>query len=136
MSVIETLITDRTNADLMNDTDRAYNSYIDLNRIEEACAYVAVEIGLSIDAKTDWAMTDFRTASEMERIRSNLTLIRTTMHKTKTPAVPVTVNFSSIYQANDIEQIIYDADALFQNVISGIRRLSFVCGRKLLGNRR
>ena len=41
MSVIDTLIYDRTYQDLVNETDKAYISYTDLNRIEESVKYLS-----------------------------------------------------------------------------------------------
>ena len=47
-TVLETLITDRTAADLADDTDRAYIAYTDLNRVEEACALLAGRLGVTM----------------------------------------------------------------------------------------
>lgn len=136
MSVIDTLIFDRNNNDLLNDTDKAYISYIDLNRIEEACRYIADELGISIVTK-EWTMHDFRTDKEMERIRNNIDLLRRTNYiKANTPQVPSKITFTSIYQANNIEKILYDIETMYQNVISGKRRLAFRLGTKSIGNRR
>lgn len=74
-TVLETLITDRTAADLANDTDRAYIAYTDLNRVEEACALLAGRLGVTIQAKA-WKMEDFRTDTEMSRLLNNIKTLR------------------------------------------------------------
>lgn len=136
MSVIDTLIFDRNNNDLVNDTDKAYISYIDLNRIEQACQYVADKLGISIQTK-EWTMEDFRTDNEMIRLRNNIDLLRKSYYtKANTPQVPNAITFTSIYQANNIEKILYDIDSMYQNVLSGKPRLAFRLGTKSIGNRR
>ena len=63
-TVLETLITDRTAADLADDTDRAYIAYTDLNRVEEACALLAGRLGVTIQTKA-WKMWTILTSSAM-----------------------------------------------------------------------
>lgn len=136
MSVIDTLIFDRNNDDLLNDTDKAYISYTDLNRIEQACKYIADELGVNIVTK-EWTIQDFRTEAEMERLRNNIDLLRRSYYtKANTPQVPNKITFTSIYQANNIEKILYDIDYMYQNILSGKPRLSFRLGKITIGNRR
>jgi hypothetical protein len=133
---LESLITDRTEADLSNDTDKAYIDYIDLNRVEEACALLAERLGVEIRIK-NWTMEDFRTESEMTRLLSNITTLRATYYaKSNTPDTPTRITYNNIYQANDIEQILKDLGDMYDSMISGKTRLSFKLGIKMLGNRR
>lgn len=135
-TVLETLITDRTAADLANDTDRAYIAYTDLNRVEEACELLAGRLGVTIQTKA-WRMEDFRTDTEMTRLLSNIKALREAYYvKASTPASPVKITYDSIYQANDIEQILKDLGDMYDSMVSGQRRLSFKLGTKMLGNRR
>ena len=136
MSVLDTLVFDRSNADLGNDTDKAYISYADLNRVEEACRYLAGILGVNIQIKI-WDMEDFRTESEMNRLLNNIRTIRAAFFtKLSTPGNPEKITYTNIYQANDIEQILYDIGSVYESMVSGQRKLSFYLGRKLLGNRR
>jgi hypothetical protein len=136
VSVIDTLIFDRVNRDLVDDTDKAYISYMDLNRIEQACQYVANELEVNVVTKT-WAITEFRTDADMNRIKNNITILKNAYYnRPNTPVVPSVINFISIYQANNIEKILFDIDYMIQSVTSGLQRLSFKLGTKLLGNRR
>ena len=136
MSVLDTLIFDRTGADLENDTDKAYISYADLNRVEESCGHLGGILGVSIQTKV-WNMEDFRTESEMARLLNNIRILRAAFFtKTSTPSNPEKITYMSIYQANDIEQILYDIGSVYDSMVSGRRKLSFSLGRKQLGNRR
>lgn len=135
-TVLETLITDRTAADLSNDTDRAYIAYTDLNRVEEACALLAGRLGVTIQTKA-WKMEDFRTDTEMSRLLDNIKALRAAYYtKASTPATPVKITYGSIYQANYIEQILKDLGEMYDSMVSGQQRLSFKVGTKMIGNRR
>lgn len=135
-TVIDTLIFDRTNKDLQDDTDKAYISYTDLNRVENACKYLADLFGISIKTKT-WLMSDFRTESEMERIRSNILLLKKSYYDLPGATdVPNVITYTNIKQANDIEKILYELNAFYEDVLSGKKRLSFKIGNRALGNRR
>ena len=136
MSIIDDLIFDRTNQDLTNDTDKAYIAYTDLNRIEQACQYLADILGVEISTKT-WQMSDFRTVSEMERIRQNMITLRNAYYQIDgMTTMPAQITYTSINQANDIERILWELNDLYESVQSGQRRLSFVLGRKPFGIRR
>ena len=45
-TILNTLIFDRTVDDLINDTDKAYIAYTDLNRVEETCKHLANLFGV------------------------------------------------------------------------------------------
>ncbi len=135
-TVLETLITDRTAADLSNDTDRAYIAYTDLNRVEEACALLAGRLGVTIQTKA-WKMEDFRTDTEMSRLLDNIKALRAAYYtKASTPATPVKITYGSIYQANYIEQILKDLGEMYDSMVSGQQRMTFKVGTKMIGNRR
>ena len=135
-TVLETLITDRTAADLANDTDRAYIAYTDLNRVEEVCALLAWRLGVTIQAKA-WKMEDFRTDTEMSRLLNNIKTLRAAYYtKASTPAITAKITYESIYQANDIEQILKDLGDMYDSMVSGQQRLAFRLGMRAIGNRR
>jgi len=135
-TVLDTLITDRTADDLANDTDRAYIAYTDLNRVEEACGYLAGLLHVDIRTKV-WGMEDFRTDTEMSRLLGNIRELRAAYHtKDSTPATPVKITYSSIHQANDIERILKDLGDMYDSMVSGQQRLAFKIGTKMIGNRR
>lgn len=135
-TILNTLIFDRTVDDLINDTDKAYIAYTDLNRVEEACKHLANLFGVSINTKV-WSIEDFRTESEMNRLLENIKKVREVYYtKISTPHTPVRITYDSIYQANDIEKILKDLGDMYESTLSGQQRLSFSLGRKSIGNRR
>ena len=135
-TVLDTLITDRTADDLANDTDRAYIAYTDLNRVEGACVLLAGLLHVDIRTKV-WGMEDFRTDTEMARLLDNIRKLRAAYYtKNNTPATPVKITYSSIYQANDIEQILKDLGDMYDSMVSGQQRLAFRLGMRGIGNRR
>lgn len=135
-TVLDTLIMDRTADDLVNDTDKAYIAYTDLNRVEEACALLAECLGVAIQTKV-WKMEDFRTSTEMDRVLANIKKLRAAYFvRGNTPANPAKITYSSIYQANDIEQILHDLGYMYDSMRSGEQRLSFKMGTRLFGNRK
>ena len=132
---IEQLIYDRTAQDLANNTSKAYIAYNDLNRVEGACVELATALGVTITTKT-WTMSDWRTESEMERIRQNLITLKNAYYSVPgSPDVPSAITYTSITQANNIEKIIHDIYELYTSVEAGKNRLSFTLGRKALGTR-
>lgn len=135
-TVLDTLITDRTAADLAADLDKVYADYICLNRVEEACGFLAERLHVNIQTKV-WGMEEFRTDTEMTRLLSNIKVLREAYYvKAGTPVTPVKITYSSIYQANDIEQILKDLGDMYDSMVSGRQRLPFKLGVKMLGNRR
>lgn len=71
------LVYDRTQADVTNKTWKGYYNASDLNRVEKWCRYLADTLNslgynITITTKTNWVQTDMRTATEMERIRTNI----------------------------------------------------------------
>lgn len=135
-TVLDTLITDRTAADLAADLDKVYADYICLNRVEEACALLAGLLHVNIRTKK-WSMEDFRTDTEMTRLLGNIKTLRKAYYvKASTPATPAKITYGSIYQANDIEQILKDLGDMYDSMVSGQQRLAFRLGMRAIGNRR
>lgn len=82
---MNSLIYDRTQTDVTNRTWKGYYNAEDLNRVESWCRYLADELNsvgynINITTKTNWTQTDMRTASEMERIRTNIRSIMQGFH--------------------------------------------------------
>jgi hypothetical protein len=107
-----TPIYDRAQLDVTNKTAKGYYNYIDLNRIEQDCDYLAVLFGVTITTK-EWTRTDFPTLSEMNRIKNNIVAVRNAYHTyVNTPATPDTP-YNTYLKANDIEKILNDIKALY-----------------------
>lgn len=138
---IQSLIFDRTIEDIQKLTDKAYIDYRDLNRIEQAVkwiSYVLNQYGYRnvTKNKLNWQPEDFRTDKEMERLRQNINAIREAFFThNSTPMTPTKITYTSIYQANAIEKIIYDIGEIVSNMVPGQSHLAFKLGAKVLGNR-
>lgn len=110
MSVIDSLIFDRTQSDISNDTNKSYISYEDLNRIEEAVEYISnllkeYSYDNEVDVKKNWNMSDFRKQEECDRIRENYEILRKSFaYDFEVPEF----RWKDIKEANEIEKILYD----------------------------
>lgn len=104
-------------AEYLTDLKGAYNAS-DLNRVGAAVEYVAGRLNeygylVSVEPKKDWVMGDIPTPSQMtaylndvSKLRAMLTVAQTT------PEVPEDMEKLTWQEANDIEQILVDLDAM------------------------
>lgn len=147
-TIIDTLITDRTQADVerarklaakgfaamtadeqaewLAGMKGAYNAS-DLNRVGTALNYLAGRLasicGKSITwtAKTDWAVTDVATASQTETYRQQIQAIRNALaYPAGTPDAPQLARLTYT-GANDIERILTICEELIVNVAKSFR---------------
>ena len=109
---MDKLIYDRTENDVKNKTNKGYYNISDLNRVEEWCRYLGdlltyYNYRVDITTKTNWKLTDMLTVSEMERIRKNIALLKSTyLNVPQNLPVPNNLNPINISKANDIERIL------------------------------
>ena len=143
--IIENLITDRTLADvavvgslteaIKNGTATeeqvrqylevqqkgAYN-YTDLNRVEEAVAYVALrlkEYGYlqHMPITRSWTVEDIPRESDLTRYLNNVaTLRRAIAVWASTPAAPSGIAGFGVNEANALEQILIDVDQILTRI--------------------
>ena len=122
MSIMDTLITDRTQADVDARNDKGTYNASDMNRVGAAVAYVAgrlLECGTSVDVspKQDWSESDTPTASQLERYRSDVAALRDALAAMPTtPQAPTTMENLTWGKANDLEKILKDTDVLISNL--------------------
>lgn len=140
MNEIDCLIFDRTQEDIKNLTDKAYISADDLNRIEQAVSCISQILnryGYRNEVRCRlWNYGDRRTETEMQRIRDNIAEIRRSYYvPDSTPLTPEKITYTSIYQANAIEQILYDLWQAVEMAFPGNHHLSFKIGMRPIGNR-
>lgn len=138
---LDDLIFDRTVEDIQKLTDKAYIDYKDLNRVEMAIKWVSHILnryGYRNTVKTKaWKINDWRTEADMRRLKDNLEEIRRVFFIPEdSPMIPERITYTSIYQANAIEKIIYDVGRIVENMSPGQRRLGFRLGTPVIGNRR
>ena len=124
MSTMDTLVTDRTQADVDARNDKGTYNASDLNRVGAAMNYVADRLRAAgydphISPKTDWMETDWQTVDTMTRYVTDLAELRSQFTQAQTtPTVPTDVENLTWQEANDIERILQDIDALLTNISS------------------
>ena len=117
------LITDRTRADVENETDKGFYNASDLNRVGAAVEYIAgrfTALGYAcpVTVKKDWLTSDTPTASQMESYRQNIVTLRGQIAVMEsTPEAPASMAGLNYVKANNIEQILLDLDALIDKLI-------------------
>ena len=137
MSVIDTLVTDRTEADVsryselrdkgwaeMTTAEKAewvagmkgaYNAS-DLNRVASAMAYLSQRLAsagysVPISSPTDWANGDIPTKGDLDTYLDDLRRIRAALAvMDTTPSAPGSMDYLTWAKANDIEKILVDVD--------------------------
>ena len=143
MSIIDTLITERTQLDekrveelatkgydAMTDAEKAewdgemkgaYNAS-DLNRVGLAVDYLTSRLrsyGISVvtDPKADWVTDDAPTISQMRKYLADVEALRSAIAVLPTtPEVPTDMDGLTYTEANDIEKILVDIDSLITNM--------------------
>jgi len=157
--MINTLVTDRTAADLarwldlrnkgyakMTEAERAewdagnmkgaYN-VSDLNRVGAALNYLRDRLAeasylsqVAFVAKTDWTATDVPTASDLFSYLRYVSIIREALAQyATTPATPSYTGGLDYQEANDIERILLDVDMLINNMLAA----RYYCGELYSG---
>lgn len=139
MSIIDTLITDRTEADAaysaalnakgfaamtaeeqalyLSAANKGTYKALDFNRVNEAALYVqsrlaAAGVTVALSLRT-WADTDIPRASELETYRQNIIALRSALAVLPgTPPVPESIPALTIEEANHIEQILLNIDSM------------------------
>lgn len=118
MSVIDSLIYDRTYEDLVNETDKAYISYVDLNRIEQSVQYLANILNKygytnTTNNKTNWRIDEIRKQEDCDRIKANYESLKKAISYNFT--MPV-FRWENVQEANKIEKILADIDWLIKSM--------------------
>lgn len=106
-------MTDAEKSEWISGMKGAYN-YIDLNRVESAVQEVAEILGLSVTVKTDWAVTDIPSESDMKRYLDNIKMIRNSGALDTTPEAPESMSGLTYEMANAIEQILIDIEIVIK----------------------
>ena len=120
------LVTDRTRADVENQTDKGFYNASDLNRVGAAVEYIAgrfTALGYDcpVTVKKDWLTSDAPTASQLETYRQNIVTLRGQIAVMQsTPEAPASMAGLNYIKANNIEQILLDLDALITNITKSL----------------
>lgn len=114
-------MTEQERAEWLGEMKGAYNAS-DMNRVGDAIAYVAGRFNgfgynILVSPKTDWTAEDIPTASQMADYLSYVKALRNAVPVSDdTPAAPADMDGLTYQEANDIEQILLDVDALISNI--------------------
>lgn len=158
MSIMDTLVTDRTAADketlaaalarvnsgagtagdmelILNPDNKGAYNYTDFNRVGAALAYVAARLNaagafLRLSPKTDWTEGDEPTASQLAYYLQMLHAVRGELATlSTTPVAPDSMDNMTYNEANDIEKILIDIDELITKMAAAYRHCgAAVCG--------
>ena len=159
MSVIDTLVTDRTEADAsrcielrdkgwaaMTAAERAewvagmkgaYNAS-DLNRVASAMSYLSQRFAsagysVPVSSPTDWANGDIPRKDDLDTYLDDLRRIRAALAvMDTTPSAPGSMDYLTWARANDIEKILADVDDLLTK-IAGTVDLGWAIGIAHIG---
>ena len=160
MTVLDTLVTDRTQADVdrvaelaakglsgmapaevseyLAGLKGAYNA-TDLNRVTEAMEYIAERLhgyGYAVELAhaRPWAMSDIPTQEQMNGYLADLSTLRSALSvRSATPSVPPDMEGLTWQEANDIEKILLDVDETLTLMAGSFLRCGapgVVCGAR------
>ena len=124
MSIIDSLVMDRTVQDITDGTAKGHYNASDLNRVGRAMKDIALRLSeygyaVSVGPKTDWSVSDIPTQSQMRKYLDDLAALRAVIDlPSSTPNTPTDMHGLTWQEANDIERILYDVDRLFTNVVA------------------
>ena len=113
---MDNLIYDRTQADVANLTAKGYYNLSDLERITEWIDFLSGAFGLGLSA-TDYTLGDLVDIAEL---LANIAAIRTGHTWSWTPTTPTAAAWNYV-KANNVEQILYDANLWETNRVAGYR---------------
>lgn len=131
------LITDRTRADVENETDKGFYNASDLNRVGAAAEYIAgrfAALGYAcpVTVKKDWLTSDAPTASQLETYRQNIVTLRSRIAVMQsTPEAPASMAGLNYVKANNIEMILLTLNFILNHIPAAVRHCGVtVCGGK------
>ena len=119
------LITDRTQADVDNGTEKGSYNASDLNRVGAAMAYLRDRFNsngydIQIDPKTTWREIDVPTQSDMTLYLGYLGTLKSAITLPEwTPEAPASMEYLTFTKANDIERILEVIDAMITLMVNG-----------------
>lgn len=125
MSILDTLITDRTAADVEALNAKGTYNAADLNRVGEAMEYLSgrfrtMGYGITIQSRADWSISDIPRLSDMQQYIADLNQLRNAVVVfSETPLIPENMEYLDYMKANNIEKILLDLDEVINKIVSG-----------------
>ena len=106
------LITDRTEQDVIQETDKGYYWITDLNRVSNAVKYLTgllLSQGVNVETihKTDWADNAIPTPQQLEQYLQDVRNLKSATDAGELmPEVPSSIDDMGVEEANNIERIL------------------------------
>lgn len=137
---------DRTEQDLINETDKAFINFTDLNRIESAAQELndaivnyAYRLNEMLTHKINWAkqttlgvvsLDNIPTTEQLTRILSNITKLKAAYFTyDDTPELPLTLDYATIQTFNSLEKNLHDMHLIVTEMRDDFRECgTFGCG--------
>lgn len=132
------LILDRTEADVARGTAKGFYNATDLNRVEGAVLElnnILFDAGypIGVQAKTDWLRTSLPTEEQMIRYLANIQLLQRRFYKGKSVVLPSSMQWLGIIGANDIEKIVKELEEVRQGMVANyVYCGTFDCGGEIV----
>lgn len=129
MSIIDTLVTDRTASDVAAGNDKGTYNASDLNRVTEAMEYLRSLLerygyavpGYEAVRSGAWTEEDVPSVSQMRRYLANVEALRRVLElPISTPPTPESMARLTWQRANEIEQILRDVEQVILHVLYGM----------------
>lgn len=124
MDIIDALVTDRTQTDVANGTEKGFYNDSDLNRVGSAMTYLRDRLndnGYTVDIEpyTAWEESDIPTPNDMTLYLGCLGTLRSVLPLPDgTPETPKTMEDLTYVTANDIEKILEAVDDVLTKSIT------------------
>lgn len=158
MSIIDTLITDRTQGDLIElerlqrkakagtlteeelaqwnlASHRGGYNHTDLNRVADAVEYLTQRLNewgyhVPVIPRTQWTETGYYANSEFSAWLASVAAVRSVLTMPATTPYPTAnIRYMTIQMANDIEKILVDVEDVINTMISTLP----LCGEAICG---
>jgi hypothetical protein len=108
----------------LSDSKGAYNSS-DLNRVGEAISYIAGLLNgygyaVTVNPKTDWAVSDIPSGTQMNSYFNDLSSIKNVFYGTT--ELPASMNHIDHEDANNIEILMLEIETYINRMVAGFRK--------------
>ena len=111
---LEPLVTDRTQQDVAQRTQKGFYNVSDVQRVNSYIEYLSDALGLNLSVE-DVSFGQALTRAQMDDIINNVNAIRAAWYVShETPPTPIAVNWDYV-KANNIEKILFALDEFYQS---------------------
>ena len=121
MSILDSLVTNRTSSDVAAKNSNGTYNYTDLNRVNEAVDYIADMLRsygytVNIESAKTWAENDIPFASEMNVYISRVHGIAVIDFSKNPPALPPDMDRLTYSSANNIEEFLKQLGTIAEKI--------------------